>query len=143
MPRGHVAACVLVLVTLASIPNRTPAQVGTALHQQKISALEGNFTGPIGPQSFFGYAIAALGDLNGDGTIELAALDASKNVWILSLGTDGRVVGEQRIAFTEDRSNLSIARLGDLDGDGITELAVAYYESYSLFPEVKEDFVEI
>src|SRR5262245_30426859 len=97
MTRSSADFLFTVLVSLGGFADRISAQVGTALHQRKISALEGGFTGPIGPSSYFAYDLEALGDLSGDGTIELAAVDAGANLWILSLGSDGRVVREKRI----------------------------------------------
>ena len=55
-------------------------------------------------------------------------------VWILLLNTDGTVKSHQKISNTEggftgilddvDRFGVSVASLGDLDGDGLRDLAV-------------------
>jgi hypothetical protein len=95
----------------------------------------------IGPR--FGNGLAALGDLDGDGTPDLAAglpgLDISGRaqdsgaVDILFLNPDGSVKRRQRIAEglgnfevnTEiTRFGFRLGNIGDLDGDGFPELAV-------------------
>lgn len=87
----------------------------------------------------FGAAIAWLGDLGGDGTPELAVsalggLSDSGRVYVLSLAPDGSVVGEVLIGagsggFTlpiapQGKFGHALATLGDVDGDGVTDLAV-------------------
>lgn len=127
MTRTSAGFLFAILVSIGGFSNRVCAQVGTALRQQKISALDGGLAGPLEPHRYFGRGLVALGDLSGDGTIELAALDAERSLWILSLGADGRVVGERRVDATGDWHNNSLARLGDLDGDGVPELAFGYF----------------
>ncbi|MEE8153571.1 MAG: integrin alpha [Phycisphaerales bacterium] len=119
---------------------------GTVLSHQKISDTEGNFTGTLDDQDAFGFSVASLGDLDGDGTVDLAvgALDDDDGgkdqfpnrgaVWVLFLNTDGTVKVQQKISDTEgdftgrlddgDRLGNSVASLGDLDGDGVVDLAV-------------------
>jgi hypothetical protein len=103
------------------------AQVGTTLHQQKISATQGGFTGNLVEVSAFGRGTAGLGDLNGDGATELAVAGA-RSTWILSLNPDGHVVSQVENHPGERQQNISLARVGDVDGDGITDLALGYYE---------------
>jgi len=109
---------------------------------QKISALEGFFTGELEQTDLFGLAVAAPGDIDGDGVIDLAvgALhddDGGFNVgavWVLFLNTDGTVKRHQKISDTEggsppdldpnDHFSNSLARLEDFDDDGIVDLAV-------------------
>jgi hypothetical protein len=70
---------------------------GTVKAHQKISATEGNFSGPPTYSSFFGYAISALDDLNGDGVDEMVVTacfdnDGGSNrgaVWVLFLKGPG------------------------------------------------------
>ncbi len=105
----------------------------------KISDTSGGFVGPIGDFDGFGRAVAALGDVDGDGIGDLAVsnvddtVDEDGAVWILFLNGDGTVKGEQQIAdgvggFTGSMADLrkprSLAGLGDVDGDGIPDLAV-------------------
>ncbi len=115
---------------------------GTVNSHQKISDTQGGFTGTLNNGDIFGYSVAALGDLDGDGVPDLAVGafaddDGGFNrgaVWILFLKTDGTVKSHQKISDTQggftgildngDWFGGSVASLGDLDGDGVGELAV-------------------
>jgi HYR domain-containing protein/FG-GAP repeat protein len=107
--------------------------------EQKISETSGGFGGVLAPSNRFGYSLAALGDLDGDGVEDLAVGapfdDATRGaVWILFLATDGTVAGEQKISGTvggfggtldpDGRFGGAVSTLGDLDGDGVVDLAV-------------------
>jgi len=112
------------------------------LGRQKISALEGGFTGQLDPLDGFGRAIGALGDLDGDGIPDLAIGaneddDGGTNrgaVYVCFLNADGTVRAHQKISSTaggfagpldnHDQFGRSIAGLGDLDGDGVRDMAV-------------------
>ncbi len=116
---------------------------GTVKSHQKISDTQGGFTGTLENGDAFGVSVASLGDLDGDGVGDLA-VGASQSttgggkargaVWVLFLNTDGTVKSHQKISDTEggftgtlndsDRFGRSVASLGDLDGDGVTDLAV-------------------
>jgi hypothetical protein len=115
---------------------------GTVKHQQKITANEGGFTGVLDNYYQFGYAVAGLGDLNADGIPDLAVGTPGDNdggnsrgaVWILFMNNDGTVKAQQKISATAggfggilddaDLFGSAIANLGDLDGDGVIDLAV-------------------
>ncbi|GMV92383.1 MAG: hypothetical protein AMXMBFR82_21610 [Candidatus Hydrogenedentota bacterium] len=115
---------------------------GTVKSHQKISALSGGFSGGLGFLDNFGNALTALGDLNGDGFVDLAAGalnddDGGTNrgaVWVLFLNADGTVSSTQKISDTEgnfaadlvnfDTFGTSVTGVGDLNMDGVPDLAV-------------------
>ncbi|MCH8880654.1 MAG: FG-GAP repeat protein, partial [Planctomycetes bacterium] len=120
-------------------------QDGTVKSHQKISDTAGGFTGILDQGNLFGISVASLGDLDGDGVGDLvvgALLDddgCEQNcnrgaVWVLFLNTDGTVKSHQKISDTQggftgilddsDWFGISAASLGDVDGDGVTDLAV-------------------
>jgi len=118
------------------------AQPGWVLSQQKISDTDGGFSGLLDNNDWFGWTVAALGDLDGDDVGDLA-VGASQDddggtdrgaVWVLFLNPNGTVRAHQKISDTEggftgvlrdgDEFGVSAASLGDLDGDGVCDLAV-------------------
>ncbi len=130
------------LVTAVNTGGSAHAQPGTVLSHQKISDTEGGFKGDLESTDSFGSSITSTGDLDGDGIKDLA-VGAVKDddggfdrgaVWILFLDTDGTVRSHQKISDTEggftgtlddhDWFGSSVASLGDLDGDGVGDLAV-------------------
>lgn len=81
----------------------------------------------------FGESIAALGDLDGDGIGDMAVGSRAKQIHILFLNADGTAksfttigsdIGGGPTFDSEDRFGISLANLGDVDGDGVTDLAV-------------------
>jgi lysophospholipase L1-like esterase len=111
---------------------------GTVKAHQKISALAGGFTGALPSGGEFGHGVAGLGDLDGDGTADLAVnqrnVDGSRGaVWVLFLNSNGTVKSSQQIGRaaggftgTLDRNDFFgkyLANIGDVNGDGITDLA--------------------
>ncbi len=115
---------------------------GTVKSEQKISASVGGFGGALSVGDRFGAAVVALGDLDGDGVVDFAvgapgdddgATDAGA-VWILFRNADGTVKSEAKISQTSggfagpllsnEFFGASLAVIGDLNQDGIDELAV-------------------
>lgn len=103
--------------------------------------------------NLFGYSVASIGDLNDDGVSDIVVASAADNdgepqtgaVWILFLNSDNSVKSYQKISKTEgnfygaiesnDTFGTSVAGLGDLDGDGVEDIAVgAYGDDDGIFP---------
>jgi len=91
---------------------------------------------------WFGSSVAAIGDLDQDGIVDMAVgaeTDADGGagrgaVWLLFLRRDGTVRSHQKISDTQGgfdgvldesaRFGTSVAAMGDLDQDGIVDMAV-------------------
>jgi hypothetical protein len=84
-----------------------------------------------------GHALANLGDLDGDGTIELAlgAREESgpaRALWLVSLASDG-AARQVRLLFRDPDPPayaFTLEPLGDLDGNGVGDLAVGLRERH-------------
>ena len=117
---------------------------GTVKAYQKISDIEGSFTGTLDDNDNFGHSVTNLGDLDGGGgTTRAIAVgapyddDGNTNhgaVWILFLNTNGTVSSFQKISDTEgsfsgilsndDNFGFSVSSIGDLNGNSRNDLAV-------------------
>lgn len=121
----------------------------TTSNWQKIGPGAGHFTGPLSSDDFFGTTLAPLGDLDGDGIPDIAVgapgnpslyPDEAGAVWILFLNADGSVKSERRLGeedmashaagLDSDARGRMLAALGDLDGDGVPDLAVGGNTDY-------------
>jgi hypothetical protein len=132
-----VRSCWLLVLALLIAASATDvcAEYGTVLSHQKISNKEGNFEDTFNDSELFGWSTAWLGDLDGDGVGDLAvgSIKDWGAVWILFMQSDGSVKDHMKISegegnFTGDltpaRFGASVASLGDLDGDGVGDIAV-------------------
>lgn len=92
----------------------------------------------------FANAITNAGDIDGDGVNDLAvgvgrAQNLTGSVWILFLNTDGSVKGHQEISnnkgnlgytlTAEDFFGVYTERLGDIDNDGVPDIAVGAHQT--------------
>ncbi|MEM8485788.1 MAG: T9SS type A sorting domain-containing protein [Bacteroidota bacterium] len=104
---------------------------------QKISENAGSLTTLLDEFDLFGSSITSMGDLNGDGFTDLAVgapEDLYGAVWVLFLGEDKKIKSRQKLSRssggetqdlnTSENIGVSILNIGDLDGDGLPELAV-------------------
>lgn len=116
---------------------------GTVKSHQKISDTQGGFTGILENVDAFGSGVTNLGDLDGDGVIDIAVGASDDDdggtdrgaVWVLFLNADGTVKSHQKISDTNggfsgvldngDLFGFVVNSLGDLDGDGVTDIAVS------------------
>ncbi|MGE3166602.1 MAG: hypothetical protein AB7O52_17005 [Planctomycetota bacterium] len=115
---------------------------GTVSSHTKIAEGQGGFTGPLDASDRFGSAVAAVGDVDQNGTVDLAvgatgdddgASDAGA-VYILFLAPGPAVSGFAKVSATQgsfmgtlaafDFFGESLAALGDRDGNGVPDLAV-------------------
>jgi hypothetical protein len=119
---------------------------GTVKSHQKISLTQGGFSGELDYEDFFGSYVASMGDRDGDGVGDLAVGaifddDGGPDrgaLWLIDLNPDGTVKGNQKISaeaggFTGslndgDQFGASAAAIGDVDGDGVGDLAVGSRE---------------
>ncbi len=140
--RFQYASLALLLAALLAAGSSARAQAGWVLSEQEISEGVGGFGGALDRADTFGMALARLGDLDGDGIGDLAVGaerddDGGANrgaVWIVFLNADGTVKSEQKISegvggfagalSNADSFGVSAASPGDLDGDGVVDLAV-------------------
>ena len=126
-------------------------EVGSVKSKQKISSIEGNFKGSLGDGDRFGISAESIGDINNDGVVDIAVganYDSEGGyqtgaVWILFLNSDGTVKNHQKINSEHGNFNVSlpslasfgssISALGDLDEDGVEDIAVGAYRDNSSF----------
>jgi len=108
----------------------------------KLGALQGGFTGVLESGDRFGAGLAAIGDVDADGVMDLAvgadgdddgATDAGA-VWIVFLNPNGTVKANAKLSATSggfpgtlqggDHFGVGVGAAGDIDGDGVPDLAV-------------------
>jgi len=141
-PTIHCIAVFLALsggVAHAQLLEPIPGSVSTF---QKISKTQGNLFAVLETNDQLGRSVTVLGDVDGDGIQDLAAGALSDDdggedqgaVYIMFLNRDGTVLGQKKISawagnFTGaldpgDQFGRACGGLGDVDGDGVPDLAV-------------------
>ncbi len=127
----------LLLALTTFVPFLLFAQYGTVKSFNKISATSGGFTGLTSGIGIFGSSSTTIGDIDLDGNIDLAVRTYDQNnfkglVYVLLLNSNktvksyirfGQGEGVTGIYFSDAFGN-SISNMGDLDNDGISDLAV-------------------
>ena len=122
---------------------------GMALSHVKVTTASNGFTGTLEATDYFGRSLCNLGDLDGNNRTDLAvgasrdddgAIDAGA-VYILFLDSAGSaVVSHQKISTTgsltanlngENYFGISLGNMGDLNSDGIADIAVGAYQDDS------------
>ncbi|MCB9244834.1 MAG: S8 family serine peptidase [Flavobacteriales bacterium] len=116
---------------------------GTVKRESKISSLTNGFTNTLSNGDGFGQRAILLGDVNGDGNLEIAISsiwddDGGSDrgaVYILSIDKDGNVKGKQKISSTQgnfkgnlennDYFSSGMCVAGDLDKDGVVDILVS------------------
>lgn len=114
----------------------------TVKSRTKISNNTTNFSTYLGNSDLFGCSVTSIGDLNGDGNIDLAVGAYSDDdggtgrgaVYIMFLDSAFAVDSVQKISSINggltgplndnDRFGISVANVGDIDGDGVVDIAV-------------------
>ncbi|MGI9623620.1 MAG: hypothetical protein ACR2PK_12355 [Acidimicrobiales bacterium] len=147
------AASILVLATTHLTFSTGPAGAASALSDLSVASDELAVAGVPGGGNFG--TPESIGDVNGDGVGDLAVGAFGEGgvgaVYVLFMGSDGRVVSTQRI--TSDTGGFGgnlqpgggfgfrTAGLGDVDGDGIPDVAVSAYRSDRVHAEAGEVWV--
>jgi gliding motility-associated-like protein len=139
MRKFYTSLFVLISVFLFSSLQKISAQNPVKIKSlQKISNISGNLGNILNQGDHFGNSIANIGDLDGDGVADIAVgvpqNDSSVygdigGIYILFLKSDHTVKSYKKITITPNAIKggifgASIANLGDLNGDGVTDLVV-------------------
>jgi hypothetical protein len=142
LPLALLPTVMLALCAVPFLAETALAVPGSVVDEDAIGDAIGGFGGTLGNEGRFGSAVAPLGDLDGDGVGDIAVGAVFDDdggtdrgaVWVLFLNADGSVKSEQKISDTDggfggvldddDNFGAALASLGDLDGDGLTDLAV-------------------
>ena len=120
-----------------SVTDQQGNTVGEILSDQKISNLEGNLYDYdfYVPSTYgLGKSSTSIGDFNNDGIEDFLVSTVDHNIYMIFPNRDGSVKYSKLIIPTYsfdtvygDQLGYSITNIGDLDGDGITDIAIGAY----------------
>jgi hypothetical protein len=107
----------------------------TVVSKTKISKTEGGlFSGTLAAGDRFGYSVSDVGDLDGDGTLDIVAGSVIRDaVHVLFLNNDGTVKGAKTISRPDlnsgviSRFGASVSGVGDLNKDTTLDIVVGAY----------------
>lgn len=119
---------------------------GTFKSSQFIGEGKGGFSALIHKQAAFGLSIDTLGDLDGDGNMDIVVGSPQDDngfglysgaVYILFLNSDGTVKDDVKISQNNsivdvtkgDKFGMEVSAAGDLDDDGNTDIFVSAFEA--------------
>ena len=132
-------------VSVPTVTDTTPPRVAFIV-DRTVEINDSTTNGPtLSNSDRFGVSVTSIGDLDGDGVTDLAVGAArddhskldSGAVHIMFMNTNGTVDSTVEIndsttngptLSSSDRFGISVAAIGDLDGDGVTDLAVGAYQ---------------
>mgnify|MGYP002682495541 CR=1 FL=1 len=115
---------------------------GSVKSLHRITEGSGGFTGLIGAGAQFGISVSAAGDVDDDGVEDILVGETNDSdgggargaVWVLLMNTDGTVKANQKISDTQgnfagildnnDNFGVAVSNIGDLDNDGVEDIAV-------------------
>ena len=86
---------------------------------------DGRFAAPVGNEAGSGAAFVATGDFNGDGKLDIAAVDGGRSLAVLFSKGDGAF--DPPLFFDAGQGNANKIAVADFNNDGKPEIAVGYY----------------
>jgi len=140
----------IILLLALSLGLQSIAQVRIS-GLKKISSTSGNLGTILPAYDFFGYQMANIGDLDGDGVQDIAVSSPGDNdggsrhgaIYVLFMKNDGTVKSTHKISQTSGNLGIgladgeqfgqSVTNIGDLDGDGVQDLAVGAVDHLGAF----------